>query len=86
MSIQTETTKKKIEGKAQQLKGAVKEKVGDATGNRKLEAKGKIEKAAGKAKAEVADAAGKVASKTKQVAGKVERAVEKKIDAMRDKH
>jgi uncharacterized protein YjbJ (UPF0337 family) len=40
--------KDRVKGMAQQVKGAVKEKVGQATGDTKTEAEGKTEKAAGK--------------------------------------
>ena len=39
--------KDRIKGVARQAKGAVKEAIGKATGDAKLEAEGKIEKAAG---------------------------------------
>ena len=40
--------KDRIKGSAQQAKGAVKEVVGKVTGDAKLEAEGKADKAAGK--------------------------------------
>lgn len=40
--------KDRIKGSAKQLKGSVKEKVGKAVGDRKLEAEGKADKFAGK--------------------------------------
>jgi len=40
--------KDRVKGTAHQVKGAVKEKVGQATGDAKTEAEGKAEKAAGK--------------------------------------
>ena len=40
--------KDRIKGAAQQDKGAVKEAVGKVTGDRKLQAEGKVDKAAGK--------------------------------------
>ena len=40
--------KDRIEGSAQQAKGAVKEIIGKVTGDAKLQADGKAEKAAGK--------------------------------------
>jgi uncharacterized protein YjbJ (UPF0337 family) len=43
-----QSTKDRIKGKAHELKGAVKEKVGHATNNPNLEADGQDEKAAGK--------------------------------------
>ena len=43
-----ESTKDEVMGKAHEIKGAVKEMAGKATGKRKLEAEGKGEKVAGK--------------------------------------
>jgi uncharacterized protein YjbJ (UPF0337 family) len=40
--------KERIEGSAQQAKGLVKEAIGKLTGDAKLEAEGKADKAAGK--------------------------------------
>jgi uncharacterized protein YjbJ (UPF0337 family) len=40
--------KDRIEGSAKQVKGAVKEKAGQALGDAKLEGEGKTDKAAGK--------------------------------------
>jgi uncharacterized protein YjbJ (UPF0337 family) len=40
--------KDRVKGTAHQVKGAVKEKIGQATGDAKTEAEGKTEKAAGK--------------------------------------
>jgi uncharacterized protein YjbJ (UPF0337 family) len=40
----------KAEGKLDELKGKVKEGVGDATGNRDLEAEGEVDQTRGKAK------------------------------------
>ncbi|GGJ96867.1 hypothetical protein GCM10010123_28570 [Pilimelia anulata] len=44
------STGDKIENKAEELKGAAKEKLGSATGNRSLQAEGLAEQAAAKAK------------------------------------
>ncbi|MGQ0527739.1 MAG: CsbD family protein [Alphaproteobacteria bacterium] len=44
-----------VEGAARQAKGAVKDVVGDATGNPKLQAEGKAEKLAGKAHSTLGD-------------------------------
>jgi uncharacterized protein YjbJ (UPF0337 family) len=46
----------KVEGKAEALKGAAKEKIGDATDNPDLEAEGQGDQAAGEAKEAIADA------------------------------
>lgn len=45
--------KNRIEGAAKELKGTVKEAAGKLTGNRKLEAEGKVEKAAGDAQGKI---------------------------------
>lgn len=47
--------KNRIEGAAKELKGIIKEAAGKLTGNKKLEAEGKVDKAAG----EVQSAVGK---------------------------
>ena len=57
----------RIEGAAHQVKGAAKETLGKVTGDRKTEAEGAAEKAAGK----VQEAAGKAADKVRDAAGKV---------------
>jgi uncharacterized protein YjbJ (UPF0337 family) len=60
------TDKNRIEGSAEQAKGAVKKGVGEATGDEKLQAeggadkaKGKAQNAVGSAKDAVRDATGK---------------------------
>jgi uncharacterized protein YjbJ (UPF0337 family) len=50
-----DSTKDKIKGKAHEVKGAVKEKVGHATNNPKLENEGADEKVAGKIQKKVGD-------------------------------
>jgi uncharacterized protein YjbJ (UPF0337 family) len=50
-----DSTKDKIEGTAHEVKGAVKEKVGHATNNRKLENEGADEKVGGKIQKKVGD-------------------------------
>jgi uncharacterized protein YjbJ (UPF0337 family) len=49
------STKDKVQGAAHEAKGAVKEKVGRATNNPRLEAEGNDEKVAGKAQKKVGD-------------------------------
>lgn len=46
----------KVEGKAEELKGAVKEQVGDATNNRDLQADGAGDQASGNAKQAIGEA------------------------------
>jgi uncharacterized protein YjbJ (UPF0337 family) len=48
--------KNRIEGAAKQAKGAVKEAAGKVTGNDRLEAEGKVDKATGKVQGEVGKA------------------------------
>ncbi|MGI8925158.1 MAG: CsbD family protein [Tepidiformaceae bacterium] len=48
--------KDKLEGKGREAMGATKEKVGDVTGNKDLEAEGKTEKYQGKAQGAWGDA------------------------------
>lgn len=42
------STKNQVKGKAHEVKGAIKEKVGKATNNPDMEAEGQLENAAGK--------------------------------------
>ncbi len=48
--------KDQIEGAGKQVKGAVKDAVGGLTGNEKLQAEGKLDKAAGKVQQKVGEA------------------------------
>lgn len=48
--------KDRIEGKATELKGSIKEAVGKITGSENLQAEGKADKLAGKAQAKVGEA------------------------------
>jgi uncharacterized protein YjbJ (UPF0337 family) len=50
-----DSTKDKVEGKAHEVKGAVKEKIGHATNDPDLEAEGKGEKLGGKVQKKVGD-------------------------------
>lgn len=50
-----DSTKDKVKGAAHELKGAVKEKIGKATGNPDLQDDGAIEKAGGKVQKKVGD-------------------------------
>jgi uncharacterized protein YjbJ (UPF0337 family) len=57
-----DSTKDEIKGTAHELKGAIKEKIGQATNNPELEAEGTAEKVGGKVQKKVGDvkkAAGK---------------------------
>ena len=49
------STKDKIKGTAQEVKGKVKEKAGEATGNRDLQDRGTVEKTGGKIQRKVGD-------------------------------
>jgi uncharacterized protein YjbJ (UPF0337 family) len=49
------STKDKIEGKATEAKGTVKENVGDALDNKEMEAEGAAERASGKTQDKVGD-------------------------------
>ena len=48
--------KDRIEGKATEIKGSIKEAVGKITGNDSLQVEGKADKMAGKAQAKVGEA------------------------------
>jgi uncharacterized protein YjbJ (UPF0337 family) len=50
-----DSTKDTIKGTAHELKGAIKEKIGQATNNPNLEAEGTAEKVGGKVQKKVAD-------------------------------
>lgn len=50
-----ESTKDKIAGKAHELKGAIKEKLGNVTNNPDLEREGQAEKAGGKVQQKIGD-------------------------------
>ena len=50
-----DSTKDKIEGKAHEVKGAIKEKLGRATNNPDLETEGTAEKIGGKVQKKVGD-------------------------------
>ena len=52
--------KDRIEGGVDQLKGTVKEKAGDVTGNEQAQAEGMFDKLKGKAKEGLADAKDKI--------------------------
>lgn len=47
------STRDKAKGKLHEVKGAVKEKIGRATKNRKLQAEGKVEKLGGKVRKKI---------------------------------
>lgn len=49
------STRDKAEGKFEQAKGAVKEKVGKATGNQDMQDRGTVQKAGGKVQEKVGD-------------------------------
>jgi uncharacterized protein YjbJ (UPF0337 family) len=50
-----DSTKDKVEGKAHEVKGAVKERVGRTTNNPDLESEGQAEKIGGKVQKKVGD-------------------------------
>ncbi|HEY6340399.1 MAG TPA: CsbD family protein [Bryobacteraceae bacterium] len=50
-----DSTKDKVEGKAHEVKGTVKEKLGKATNNPDLESEGQAEKIGGKVQKKVGD-------------------------------
>ena len=52
--------KDQVKGRVEQAKGSVKEAAGKVVGNEKLEAEGKVDKAAGKTQATYGDAKEKV--------------------------
>ena len=58
-------------GRSDELKGSVKENVGKALGNERLEGEGKTDRAMGKASRETAGAANQAAGKVKKAAGEL---------------
>ena len=52
--------KDEIKGKAEQIKGAAKEKIGQVTGDEELEAEGTVDRATGKVREKVGEAKDKV--------------------------
>ncbi len=52
--------KDQVQGRAEDVKGKVKEAVGKAVGNEKLKTEGQLDQAAGKTQAKVGDAKEKV--------------------------
>jgi uncharacterized protein YjbJ (UPF0337 family) len=65
--------KNEREGKADQVKGRVKQAVGDLSGNDKLKADGKVDETVGKAKTAVGGAQRKVAAAIQSVGKPVKR-------------
>jgi len=52
--------KDEIKGKAEQIKGAAKEKIGQVTGDEELEAEGTVDRATGQVREKVGEAKDKV--------------------------
>lgn len=52
--------KDQVEGRAEDVKGKIKEAVGDAVGNDRLKSEGQVDQVAGKTQATVGDAKEKV--------------------------
>lgn len=67
--------KDQVTGRVEQAKGAIKEVAGKVVGNESLEAKGKVQKTAGKAKAAVGD----IKSDAKAIVNDVKAAVKKRV-------
>ncbi len=65
--------KDEIQGKWEQAKGAVKDKLGEVTGNRQLEEEGEAEHAQGEAREGVGEARRKVGETIKDIGDKIGR-------------
>ena len=65
--------KDEIKGKGKRIKGRIKDKVGEMTGNRELEARGEAERIEGAAQESV----GRARRKTHEIRKKIERKVKK---------
>ncbi len=63
--------KDETEGKGKQIKGKIKDKVGELTNNRDLEAEGEAENAAGHVQENIGEARRKVGDTIEKVADKV---------------
>jgi uncharacterized protein YjbJ (UPF0337 family) len=64
----------RIKGEAHKIKGSIKEAIGKITGDRKVEAEGKVEKAAGEAQAAAGKAADGVRDTVNKAADKLKNA------------
>jgi len=73
------TTGNRIEGKAEQVGGALKKNIGKLLGNEQMEAEGTATELKGKAREEAAKGVERVKGKVQEVAGKVERGVGKLV-------
>ena len=65
-----EATKANAKGRAKQVKGAVKERAGRATGNRSMESSGRADRGKGKIQSGLGRAGGKVKQLARKAAGK----------------
>ena len=65
--------KDEIKGKWEQAKGAVKDKTGEVTGNRDLEAEGEVQRAGGEAQEDWGNVKRKVSNAIEDVADAVNR-------------
>ena len=59
--------KDQVAGRAEELKGKIKEETGKIVGNENLEAEGKLDKLTGKAQAALGDGKNKVADKIEKL-------------------
>ena len=65
-----ETTRANAKGRARQVKGAVKEKAGRATGNRRMEASGQADRGKGKVQSGLGRSGAKVKQFVRKAVGK----------------
>jgi uncharacterized protein YjbJ (UPF0337 family) len=63
--------KDEAEGKGKQIKGTIKDKVGEVTGNRDLEAEGESERAAGNVQQNIGQARRKVGNAIEDLGDKI---------------
>ncbi len=63
--------KDEVEGKGKKIKGAIKDKVGEMTNNKKLEREGEAERAAGEVQESIGTARRKVGDAVKKVGKKI---------------
>lgn len=75
MSASSENTKERVQGAAQELGGNIKKNVGNAIGNRSMEADGKRQEVEGQARQETAKAAERARGAGQEAKGSVKKTV-----------
>lgn len=63
--------KDEVEGKGKKIKGTIKDKVGEISGNKKLESEGEADRAAGKVQEGIGSARRKAGETVKKIGNKI---------------